>query len=310
MRMKTVLTVLLMLLGIHSEAQNIESSSVSIAINSFIEGTLLVPNDDTPKPLVIIIADTGPTDRDGNQNFQKHNALKKLAEGLATHNIASFRYDKRIVKQIRHRSIDPKLSFDDFVNDAKSVVDKFATNTAFSKIYILGHGQGSLVGMLAVQSNVDGFISVAGSGKPIDQVILDQVALMDPSLVEPTTLAFSELKQGKLTKNYPQALESIFNLQTQPFMRSWMQYDPQIVIKSITIPTLIISGTKDLQVPVSEAELLKVNASNAKLQLIKDMNHVLFHIEGNELENSKSYNESFRSIANELINAIVAFINN
>ena len=54
-------------------------------------------------------------------------------------------------------------------------------------------------------------------GKPIDEVIVDQVTLMDPALVKSTNSAFAELKNGKLTRNYPQALSAIFNIETQRF---------------------------------------------------------------------------------------------
>ncbi len=308
--MKFVFSFLTIFIAINLNAQDQEFSTKTIAVNSLIEGTLILPNSSTPTPLVIIIADTGPTDRNGNQNFQKHNALKKLAEGLANHQIASFRYDKRIVKQIRRRNIDPNLNFDHFVEDAESVIDYFKTNNTFNDIYIIGHGQGSLVGMLASNSDVAGFISLAGSGKPIDEVIVDQVTLMDPALVKSTNSAFAELKNGKLTRNYPQALSAIFNIETQPFMMSWMAYNPQKAIQELAIPILILSGTKDLQVPISEAELLKANAKNAMYHIIENMNHVLFDIAGNELENSKSYNESFRPISEELLTRVVEFIAN
>ena len=55
----------------------------------------------------------------------KNNSLKKLAEGLTNKGIATFRYDKRIVKQILKNKVDPNITFDDFVTDAKSVIDYF-----------------------------------------------------------------------------------------------------------------------------------------------------------------------------------------
>ena len=59
-----------------------------------IEGTLLVPSKGNC-PLVLIIAGSGPTDRDGNNISLQNNSLKMLAQGLYENNIASFRFDKR-----------------------------------------------------------------------------------------------------------------------------------------------------------------------------------------------------------------------
>ncbi|MCB0389022.1 MAG: alpha/beta hydrolase [Winogradskyella sp.] len=290
-----------------SQENNFNTEDVSV--NSFIDGTLLTPNDINNPPLAIIIGDSGPTDRNGNQNFQKNNILKKLAEGLTNQGIATFRYDKRIVKQIRKGRVDKNIGFNDFVSDAISIVNHFKEKNTFKELYIIGHGQGSLVGMLASKENVSGFVSIAGSAKPIDQVILEQIKLTVPGLEDASKVAFEKLKAGETTANYPPALESIFSKENQAFMSSWMQYNPQEHIAELQIPVLIINGTKDLQVPVAEAQLLKNNAQNGNLLLIENMNHVMFPILGDDLENSKSYNESFRKLSPELIPAITDFIN-
>ncbi|WCO00772.1 alpha/beta hydrolase [Psychroserpens ponticola] len=308
--MKPIIKYIIVLFTIVSFGQDINFTTQNLSINKHIDGTLLMPNKLNATTLAILIADSGPTDRDGNQNFQKNNVLKKLAEGLSNQNIATFRYDKRIVKQIRKGNVDPNISFVDFVNDAIAVIDYFKSQNSYSKIIIIGHGQGSLVGLVASKVNVDQFISLAGSGKSIDNVIIDQIAQMDPALIKDTKLAFESLKKGQLTKDYPQALSGIFSSDVQPFIMSWMQYNPQELIKNLEIPTLIINGTKDLQVPVSEAELLKNASPDATFKLISNMNHVLFIIDGKELENSKSYNESFRTISSELITELITFIRN
>jgi fermentation-respiration switch protein FrsA (DUF1100 family) len=87
-----------------------------------------------------------------------------------------------------------------------------------------------------------------------------------------------------------------------------MKYSPTEIIKVLEIPILLINGTKDLQVSESEAKLLKEANKKATLILIENMNHVLFEIEGGDLENSKSYNESFRPISPKLISSIIDFI--
>ena len=92
-------------------------------------------------------------------------------------------------------------------------------------------------------------------------------------------------------------------------MASWMRYNPEEEIKTLQIPILIINGDKDLQVSVKEAHLLKAAVNHAQLEIIEKMNHILVPIEGDNLENSKSYNEPYRKLSLKLIEAIIRFVN-
>lgn len=300
--------ILFLLYSVTFYAQNKIYIEQQLIINQHIDGTLLLPNEKNKPSIAIIIAGSGPTDRNGNQNFLKNNSLKKLAERLTENGIATFRYDKRIVKQIRQGNIDLNMSFDDFVIDAISVLNFFKLKDSFSKVYIIGHSQGSLVGMLAAREGADGFISLSGAGKTIDDVIIDQINNTAPMFTEDAKRVFSILKEGGTTEDYPKALASIFNKELQPFMTSWMQYNPQVEIKKLQIPVLIINGSKDFQVSIDEAHLLKAAVENAQIDIIEKMNHILVPIEGDNLENSKSYNESFRKLSPKLIDIIVKFI--
>ncbi|WP_274475970.1 alpha/beta hydrolase [Mangrovimonas aestuarii] len=290
-------------------AQENKFFSEDLSINKLIDGTLLTPNKATKQtPLAIIIPGSGPTNRNGNQNFLKNNSLKKLAEALSNEGIATFRYDKRIVKQIRQNNVDKEITFDDFITDANSVLEYFINEDKFGKIYVIGHSQGSLVGMIAAKGKANGFVSLAGPGKPIDEVLYEQISKTAPGFSEEVKKTLEIMKSGNTTDEYPPALVTIFNKDLQPFLINWMQYNPSEEIKNLTIPVLIINGTKDLQVTEEEAKLLKEASPDAQLVIIKDMNHVLVPIEGDDLENSKSYNESFRKLSPELINSIVSFI--
>ena len=162
--------------------------------------------------------------------------------------------------------------------------------------------------MIAAKDRSDGFISLAGAGQSIDNVIIEQINLTAPQFNEETKRIFTALKKGKTVKDYPQALTSIFKEDIQDFMRNWIQYEPTKVIKKMKIPLLIINGDKDLQVSVDEAKKLKAVAPEAKLVIIENMNHVLVPIAGDNLDNSKSYNEPHRKISDELTNEVINFI--
>ena len=290
---------------IHAYAQ--EFTSEEIKVNTNVEGTLLLPNTQEEKsiPLVILIAGSGPTDRDGNQSFMKNDALKKIAEALSQKGIATFRYDKRIVKQIRNQNIDKNISFDDFVIDARSVIGFFKSK--FETIIVAGHSQGSLVGLLALDAGASGFISLAGAGKPIDEILEEQIAKTAAVFSKSTERVLNVLRSGETTSEYAPELASIFNLELQAFLISWMQYNPAKIIANTPLPILIINGDKDLQVDVKEAQLLNSAAQNSKLIIIEHMNHVLVKIDGDDLENAKSYNNPNLKINEELINAIQEF---
>ena len=287
-----------------TDAQNF--SSTEITINRYVDGTLLVPESAENPPLVIIIAGSGPTDRNGNQSFMKNDMLKKLAERLSENGVATFRYDKRVVKQLKTRTFDKNIRFDDFVTDAKSVVTHF--KPSYASIIIAGHSQGSLVGLLATEAGVNGFISLAGAGNPIDQIILEQITKTAPFFTDDTKRVLETLKSGKTTTDFPPALASIFNLEIQPFMMNWMEYNPQELIEDLEIPVLLINGTKDLQVSVMEAQLLKDHKADAELVIIENMNHLLFEINGDDLVNTKSYNELNHPIMSQVIEVMLNFI--
>ena len=169
--------------------------SQDIKVNSLVYGTLLQPKEKSPN-LVIIIGGSGPTDRNGNQQMMQNNSLKMLAQDLAQEGTASLRYDKRIFTLLKQRALqEDKLRFDDFIEDAVSVITYFREKNTFDKIYVLGHSQGALVGMIAaLQTQVDGYISLAGAGQGIDQVIVNQIGLQMPGLKEETiTVSYTHL---------------------------------------------------------------------------------------------------------------------
>jgi pimeloyl-ACP methyl ester carboxylesterase len=187
-----------------------------ISVSPFIDGTILTPETETKSPLVILIAGSGPTDRNGNQQMITNNHLKYLAEGLYKEGIATFRYDKRIIKQMKDRTVNEEsIRFDDFIKDAKDIVAYFKRSKSFSKIIILGHSQGATVGVLAAQDGVDGYISVAGPGRSIDQVIVQQLSEQAPGLKENARNAFDELAANGSTQNYSPGLEVGCNMTPQ-----------------------------------------------------------------------------------------------
>ena len=304
MRQTKYIALAILILTLKLNAQNYKENNISI--NDNIYGSIVEPKSRSNSNLVIFIGGSGPIDRDGNQSFMKCDMFKKLAYSLSEKGISSFRYDKRVVTQIRKGKLDKKITFDDFVSDAIAIIDFFESK--YNSIVIAGHSQGSLVGLLSIKEGVSGFISLSGAGRTIDMVIEDQISKTAPMLLEDTKNIFKILRSGKITEDFPLPLYSLFNIEIQPFMISWMQYDPKKIIAKIPIPSLIINGDSDLQVDEKEAKLLYNSAQNSEILIVKNMNHVLVEIEGDELKNVKSYNNPDLKISELVIEKMVEFI--
>ena len=288
--------------------RSLKFNSEEIQINANVLGTLATPWGTENFSLVVMIQGSGPTDRNGNQPFLQNNSLKQLANALAEQGIASFRYDKRISQVLTGKVPEEDLRFDDFIEDATVAVDFFKDKNKVEKIIVLGHSQGSLVGMLAARDKADAFISIAGAAQPLDSILIEQIGQQMPQLKENVRETIKELKMNGKSSNYNQALHMVFRPSVQPFLISWMKYNPQEEIAKLEIPVLLINGSKDLQIDPSEAELLKKANPDASLVIIDKMNHVLKEIEGDELENSKSYNEPSRPLHPKLAALIADFI--
>lgn len=293
-----------------AQEKNYSETEIAIPTNSVtINGTLLSPNSKEMIPLVILIPGSGPTDRDGNNISMKNNSLRFLAEDLAKENIAVYRYDKSVLSFTKEdkEKID-SLTFKTFIHEAQSVISYFKNKNKYSKIIVAGHSQGSLVGMIAAQNNADAFISLEGAGRTIDEILVEQIGLQAPFLKEETQRVLTELKAGKTVEEFNPMLNSLFNKSVQPFLISWIKYNPQIEIKKLTIPVLIINGSKDIQVNISDAELLHRAIKNSNMEIIEGMNHIFKEIKGDMNENILSYTNPDLSIMKTLTEIISTFI--
>jgi hypothetical protein len=162
--------------------------------------------------------------------------------------------------------------------------------------------------MIASKDNADAFISLAGAGRTIDEIITEQIEQQVPSLKEEVQQDFTILKKGETFELKNPMLASIFRESSQPYMISWIKYNPQDEIKKLSVPVLLINGTKDMQVKATEAGLLKQAKPDARLQLIPDMNHIFKEIKNDDSENMASYTNPDLPVMQELITIVNQFI--
>jgi uncharacterized protein len=272
-------------------------------------GTLLLPAKFKKIPVALLIAGSGPTDRDGNNPMAPNACLKMLAYALVDKNIATLRYDKRGIGQSMPSGLkEEDLRFTTYVSDAKDWVDLLKKDKRFTSVTIIGHSEGSLIGMMA-SAHADKYVSVAGAGQAADTIIRRQMDGQSQEVKDMIFPRFDSLKRGDTLVDVPKILYSLLRPSIQRYMISWFAVDPQVEIKKVTIPTLLVQGTNDLQVTVDDANLLKKAKPDAELVLVKNMNHVFRIVEGDQKANIKTYYDGKLPIAAELPEAIIAFIN-
>jgi pimeloyl-ACP methyl ester carboxylesterase len=273
-------------------------------------GTLCSPKKFDKIPVALIIAGSGPTDRDGNNAMGlKTDAYKILAHKLCNQGIATLRYDKRgIAESKTAMKSEADLTFDDYINDANGWIEFLEHDKIFSKIIIIGHSEGSLIGMNAAIKDVDKYVSLAGAGERIDKTLKKQLASLPPMGRDTAYKMLDSLAKGKTVTHVDVTLYSLFRPSVQPYLISWIKHDPQVDIKKLAIPVLILQGTSDLQVDTNDARKLSVADPKAKLVFLKGMNHVLRDVGDDKEANKKSYADPTMPMDENLIKDIVDFI--
>lgn len=274
-------------------------------------GTLSVPETDEAPPVVFLHPGSGPTDRNGNNPMAQNNSLKFLAEALYEQGIASLRIDKRGIGESAKSgpASEIDLRFENYVSDATGWLTWLGEREDVGKVIALGHSEGSLITMLASQeADVAAYISVAGPGRPADRILRDQLAAQGPMVTAMTDLILDSLLAGKTVDDVNPMLASLFRPSVQPYLISWFKYDPGAEIKKLEVPILLINGTTDIQVPVSEAELLSESAPGAQLVIIDGMNHILKEAPADRMANITTYNEPELPLVEELVTSISDFV--
>lgn len=275
-------------------------------------GTLVLPKSDVPVPVVLMISGSGPTDRDGNNtDGGRNDSMKRLAKILAKHNIASVRYDKRGVAASTAATPDERnLSIEAYVSDAEAWGQKLKSDSRLGPLILMGHSEGALVASLAAQkAGAAAVISIAGTGRPVDQVVREQLQYrLPPALLLRSEHIIEALKAGHTDDNVPPALEVVFRPSVQPYLISLFRQNPAQAFGKLQVPALIIQGRHDIQVGVGDAELLHAAKPDADLALIDGMNHVMRIVPNDIKRQLASYKDPQLPLASELSTRILQFI--
>jgi pimeloyl-ACP methyl ester carboxylesterase len=278
-----------------------------------VAGTLRLPDAGGKAPAVLIVAGSGPTDRDGNNTMiPGHNdSLKMLADALAQAGYASVRYDKRGIGASKAAAPDEsQMRFDTYVDDAAAWIAKLKADPRFTSVAVIGHSEGALIGMLAAErAGAAAYVSLAGVAEGPGAILRKQLAgKLPPPLAADNERILASLEQGKLAAEVPRPLLAFYRPAIQPYMISWMRYVPAAHIAALRMPVLVVQGTTDIQVGVAQAQALKAARPDAQLAIIDGMNHVLKAVPANTPDPVASYGDATLPLHPQLMPVIIEFL--
>lgn len=299
--------------GVNIDASLTESPVSLKTLSGVIAGSLVMPKNVSGKiPVVLIIGDAGPTDRDGNNAKAgvSGNSYKLLANSLGIKGIATLRYDKRLVGESVSKTKESQMHFEDYGDDAVSLILMLNDDQRFSKIVLFGHGEGSLVAMASsIDEPVKALILAEGVADNGEKLLFAEMKPKSKLLNDEFKTLVDSLHKGKTIDNIDITLYFIAKPSVQPFLMTWMRYEPLRAIKATKAPILIIQGTNDLQVAVTNGERLKKAKSEAVVLFAKGMNHILKDAPADPDQNMATYTKADLPLNQQMVDGIIDFIN-
>lgn len=284
----------------------IVSEEVAFAVGGrSVPGTLTRPANGTG-PALLLLAGSGPTDRDWNSPLLqgKNGSAKQLAEALAARGITSLRFDKAFSGQNRSLPIT-ELTLDAYLAEARAALALLRSRPEvdLSRVFIAGHSEGGIhVTRLALAEGhaVRGVILLAAPGRPMKDLLVSQLessfrdqAKLGPEEVEaqmkPIRQGLADFLAGKdldpqAISDSPQIRMIFTSLTAKPVAalgRALISFDPEAEAARIEVPVLVLQGGKDIQVDLSDAKRLEAALRGAKrdvtYHLSPDASHVLKH---------------------------------
>jgi len=265
-------------------------------------------------PVVLIIAGSGPTDRDGNSRLGlTSDVYRKLAWALAARGIASVRYDKRGIGASSFMGGDATaVAFDDFTDDAAAGARALAADPRFTKVVLVGHSEGALLAERAANAGapVAGVVMLAGMGRRFTTVLHEQMArsLDAARLAAYDSLMALFLGTGPMP-DVPPDLRALFHPSVRRFVRTESAIDPADEARRLAVPLLVVQGTTDIQVSVADAVALRAAQPRADVHLLADANHLFVHVATTDrAAQLATYNDPSLPLVPELVPLVAAFV--
>ncbi|MBR6276485.1 MAG: alpha/beta hydrolase [Prevotella sp.] len=263
-------------------------------------GTLMWPVGYNPKskqkPLVVLFV-TGSGQENRDEEIFDHKPFLVIADYLARQGIASLRYDDRATGASKGGDVRNATS-EDFARDAAAGLEYLRSRKAFSKVGIIGHSEGGLIGfLLGAQGKTDFLVSLAGPGVKGDTLTASQRNRM------------YELYGGNGNMTVD-AVRQLPEIQKVPWYKWFIDYDPSADIAATRCPVFALNGDRDWQV-ISSLNLTAIERllPKSKKNLIKEypgLNHLFQHCTTGLVN---EYRQIEETISPEVLSDIAEWIN-
>lgn len=242
-------------------------------------GTLLLPrwSELQRVPGVVLIAGSGPTDRNGNNPLvpERIDLLKLLAERLAEAGIASLRYDKRGVGESTPRPTgslaeqERFFAWENVVGDVTAAHGELLRHDEIKSYAtaLLGHSEGGLLALAAAPAlgaatrgtrKLHALVLAATPGRPLADIVRAQIARNAPALLEPAERTMAAiLATGEVPAGLPRDQQVLFPPYAGPFLQSVLSFDPAKALAGLDLACLLLQGAADRQVvPMGDVQPL------------------------------------------------------
>ena len=256
-----------------TEQQDFESKEVTWEVDGImVYGTLTRPTDRGSHPGIILIAGSGPTDRDWCSPLLPgtNGSARLLADALTHKGFMTLRYDKRAAGPHVQENIPRligKISMQSHVDELAGAVDTLVSqvNVDPTRVFVLANSEGALHALnyqvQATSRRFKGLVLTGAPGRPVGQVarsqLLAQAALLPNGDVlmkhyDDCIAAFVADKPVAPDPVLPEGVQTLLRSLTVPanlpFARELWLLDPTDLIAKVPEPILIVIGKKDIQV--------------------------------------------------------------
>jgi uncharacterized protein len=272
----------------------------------------LPPKGPARGPAVLIIAGSGPTDRNGNGPLIATNTYRLLAAGLAASGIRSLRYDKRGVgESVGLVTREEDLRFDDMVSDAIAATRALSQRPDVSAIVLAGHSEGGLIAMrVAHEVAVPGLVLLAAPGRPLADILRAQfrAAPIGDDLRSQALRIIDALARGERVDDVPAEFAPVFRPSVQPYLMSQLSIDPRIELAQLSVPVLIVQGARDMQLSLDHRDALAKARPDARVVTARTANHVLKTAPADRDGNLKTYTDRALPLDPGILPPIILFV--
>jgi uncharacterized protein len=271
-------------------------------------GTLTTPKGAGPFPVAVLVAGSGPNDRD--EASANHRPFLVIADDLTRKGIAVLRYDKRGIG--KSTGLLDSATTLDLAADAQAGVNFLKTRKEIdaTKIGMIGHSEGGMIApYLATRSkDIAWLVLLAAPGTNGENTLLNQSSLIGRagglddeqllaglmfdrsayalvrSINDRDALAEELVKLVKQTgfdsAMPPESLEIQLRTYMSPWFRFFLDYNPLPVLEVLKTPVLALYGQKDLQVPsktnlpLMQKALQDAGNKDADVRALPELNHM------------------------------------